>query len=315
MSTSNFKIFSGSSYSALAEEIAKILGMEVSKMKLKEFSSGEMYVNLEESVRGKEVFIVQTTRTGHVNRDFMELFLMCDAARRSFADRVHVVLPYYSYARQDKIHEAREAISARLFADLLVKSGAHRIITMHLHSDQIQGFFGVPVDNLNARKMLAKEIGKKNLDNPIIVSPDAGGTKMAKSFADILGWPIAILHKTRPEHNVAEITHIVGDVVGKTPVIVDDMVDTAGSVCSAKQALLAEGSKQDIYLVTTHPVFSGPAVERLKMAQFKEVIVTNTLPLEETQRFEGLEVITIAPLIAEVIKNTIQNKSVSSLYY
>jgi ribose-phosphate pyrophosphokinase len=312
---SNFCIFSGSSYPQLAKEIADILHMEVSPATIKEFSCGEIYVNLDESVRGKEVFIVQTTRTGNVNKDFMELFLLCDAAKRSFASKVHVVLPYYSYARQDKIHAAREPISARLFADILVKSGADRIITMHLHSEQIQAFFDVPVDNLNSRKMLANIIQEKNLHDPIIVSPDAGGAKMAKRFADELNLPIAILHKTRPEHNVSEITHIVGDITNKTPIIIDDMVDTAGSVCSAKQALIDKGSLEDVYLVSTHPVFSGPAIERLKNAQFKEIIVTNTLPLLESQFIENLTQVSVAPLLAEVIKNTIENKPISNLYF
>ena len=315
MDHSNFCIFSGTSYPALAAEIAGILDMEVSEATIKEFACGEIYVNLEESVRGKEVFIVQTTRTGCVNKDFMELFLLCDAAKRSFASKVHVVLPYYSYARQDKIHAAREPISARLFADLLVKSGADRIITTHLHSEQIQAFFSVPVDNLNARRTLAKIIQEKNLHDPVIVSPDAGGAKMAKRFADEIGLPIAILHKTRPEHNVAEVTHIVGDITNKTPIIVDDMVDTAGSVCGAKQALIDKGARNEVYLVTTHPVFSGPAIERLKNADFKEIIVTNTLPLLEEQKIAGLTQISVAPLIAEVIKNTIENKSVSDLYF
>ena len=315
MDHSNFCIFSGNSYPQLAREVADILDMKVSPATIKEFSCGEIYVNLDESVRGKEVFIVQTTRTGNVNKDFMELFLLCDAAKRSFASKVHVVLPYYSYARQDKIHAAREPISARLFADILVKSGADRIITMHLHSEQIQAFFDVPVDNLNSRKMLANIIREKKIHDPIIVSPDAGGAKMAKRFADELDLPIAILHKTRPEHNVSEITHIVGDITNKTPIIIDDMVDTAGSVCSAKQALIDKGSLDDVYLVTTHPVFSGPAVERLKNAQFKEIIVTNSLPLAEDQLIENLTQVSVAPLLAEVIKNTIENKSVSNLYF
>ncbi|MBT4936963.1 ribose-phosphate diphosphokinase, partial [Candidatus Peregrinibacteria bacterium] len=195
------------------------------------------------------------------------------------------------------------------------KSGADRIITTHLHSEQIQAFFSVPVDNLNARRALAKIIQQKNLIDPVIVSPDAGGAKMAKRFADEIGLPIAILHKTRPEHNVAEVTHIVGDIANKTPIIVDDMVDTAGSVCGAKQALIDKGARNEVYLVTTHPVFSGPAIERLKNADFKEIIVTNTLPLLEEQKIEGLTQISVAPLLAEVIKNTIENKSVSDLYF
>ena len=315
MSNSNYKIFAGSSHPELAKEISDILGMELGKVSIKEFSCGEIYVNYEETVRGKEVFIVQTTRTYDMNRDFMELFLMCDAAKRSFASRVHVILPHYSYARQDKIHASRESVSARLMADLLVKSGVDRVITMHLHSDQTQGFFSVPVDNLNARKMLTDIIKQKNLKDPVIVSPDAGGAKMAKKFADELDCPMAIMHKSRPDHNVAEITHVIGEVAGKTPIIIDDMVDTAGSICGAKHALVEQGARDEVYMVTTHPIFSGPAVERIKNAKFKEVICTNTLPLTAEQQFEGLNQVSIAPLMAEVVKNTIENKSVSSLYY
>jgi len=313
--TSDFRIISGTSNPEFAEEIANILGTKLSKVTIKEFSCGEIYVNLDETVREKEVFIIQTTRTNYMNRDLMELFILCDAAKRSFAKRVHVVIPYYSYARQDKLHAPRESISAKLMADLLTTSGAEQIITINLHTDQIMAFFDIPVDNLNARKLLAQIIKEKNISDPIIVSPDAGGAKMAKSFADELGYPLAILHKTRPEHNVSEVTHVIGNVKGKTPIIFDDMIDTAGSVCGAKRALIESGSNTDVYLVSTHPVFSGPAVERLSEAKFKEVIVTNSLPLKSEQKFEGLIQVTIAPLIAEVIKNTIEKKSVSSLYF
>lgn len=245
----------------------------------------------------------------------MELFLLCEAAKNSFAARINVVIPYFSYARQDKIHSSREPISARLMSDLLVKSGADNIITMNLHSDQIQGFFDVPVDNLNARKIFAKAIREKNLKDPVVVSPDVGGSKMAKKFADELGYPLAILHKTRPEHNVSQITHVIGDVKGKTPIFIDDMVDTAGSVCNAKKAIVEQGARDEVYLVSTHPVFSGPAIERLKEANFKEIIVTNSLPLSEEQMFGKITQISVAPLIAEVIKNSMQHKSVSTLYF
>jgi len=249
-----------------------------------------------------------------MNEDFMELFILCDAIKRSFAKRIHVVMPYFSYARQDKIHQSRESISARLMASLLEKSGVNRVITVHLHSEQIQGFFSIPVDNINAKKIFAKVIKKKNIQNPIIVSPDTGGAKNAKKIADELGFPLAILHKTRPGHNVSEVTHVIGDIANKTPIIFDDMIDTGGSVCEAKNALVNNGANDEVYLVATHPVFSGPAIERIKNAGFKEIIVTNTLPLLDNS-INCLTTLTIAPLIAEVIKNTMENKSVSSLYF
>ena len=314
MNTSNIRIVSGNSYPDFAKEISDNLNIPLTLATIKKFSCGETYVNLEESVRGKEVFIVQTTRTNMMNEDFMELFILCDAIKRSFAKRIHVVMPYFSYARQDKIHQSRESISARLMASLLEKSGVNRVITVHLHSEQIQGFFSIPVDNINAKKIFAKVIKKKNIQNPIIVSPDTGGAKNAKKIADELGFPLAILHKTRPGHNVSEVTHVIGDIANKTPIIFDDMIDTGGSVCEAKNALVNNGANDEVYLVATHPVFSGPAIERIKNAGFKEIIVTNTLPLLDNS-INCLTTLTIAPLIAEVIKNTMENKSVSSLYF
>ncbi len=311
----NYCLIAWTSHPELAQEIANNLWKELSKVTIKKFSCGEIYVNYEETVRGKDVFIIQTTRTGLANDDFVELFLLCDAAKRSFAARVHVIIPYYSYSRQDKIHASRESVSSKLMADLLVKSWADRVITMHLHSDQTMAFFDVPVDNLNARKILIKEIQDRNLKNPVIVSPDAGGAKMAKKIADDLWYPLAIMHKTRPQHNVSEINHVIWDIKGKTPIIVDDMIDTAWSVCGAKKALIDNDSLEDVYLVATHPIFSGPAIERFKNTWFKEVLVTNTLPLSAEQQFEWLTQISVAPLISNVIKHTMDQTSVSKLYF
>ena len=315
MSKTNFKIFAGNAHPALAKEITDLIKMELSALTIKKFACGEIYVNIEESVRGKEVFLIHTTRGGSVNEDYMELFLMCDAMRRSFAKKVHVVLPHFGYARQDKLHEARETISAKLIADLLVTSGAEHLITMHLHSDQNQAFFNVPVDNLNPRNMFAEYIQKKGIKNGVIVSPDAGGAKSAKKLADKLGFSIAILHKTRPGHNISEITHIVGDVKGKTPIIYDDMVDTAGSVCNAKEVLIRGGSNPDVYMMSTHPILSDPATERFKKAQFKEVIFTNSIPIPEEKKFPGLKILSIAPLLSAVMEGVIQEKSITPLYF
>jgi len=307
-----FKIFAGSSHPDLAQRIAQGLNKDLSPITIKHFACGETYVKFDESFRGQDVFLVQTCRTGHMNDDMMELFLMIDAARQSFARKIHVIMPYFAYSRQDKIHEAREGISAKLFADLIVKAGADHVITLHLHSDQTQGFFDVPVDNLNPRRIFVDYFAAKNLENAVVVSPDAGGAKMAKKFADELGVPMCILHKQRPEHNVSEVSHVIGDVKGKTPIIVDDMIDTAGSVVAAKAALLAAGANDEVYLCATHPIFSGPAIERLSGANFKEIVCTDSLPVDTPPT--NFKAINMDKLLSGVIKNVIEQKSVSQLY-
>ncbi len=308
-----FKIFAGSSHPELSEKIAKALGTELSPIKITRFACGETYIKYEESFRGQDVFIIQTCRTGSMNDDLMELFLMIDVARQSFANRIHVIMPYFAYSRQDKIHDAREGISAKLFADLIVKSGADHVITLHLHSDQTQGFFDVPVDNLNPRRLFVDYFKSKNLENAIVVSPDAGGAKTAKKFADELGVGLAILHKQRPGHNQAEVGHVIGDVKGKIPILVDDMIDTAGSVCAAKEALMGGGSSDEVYLCATHPIFSGPAIERLNNANFAEIVCTDSLPVENKPK--NFTAISMSDLLSGVITNVIEQKSVSQLYF
>lgn len=308
-----YKIFSGSSHSAFAQEVCQSLGVELGKMTIKHFSCGETYVKYDESFRGQDVFLVQTGRTCHMNDDLIELFMMIDAAKQSFARKVHVVIPYFPYSRQDKIHAAREGIANKLMADLIVKAGADHVIGLHLHADQSQGFFDVPMDNLNPRKIFVDYFREKNLSDAVIVSPDAGGAKMAKKFADELGIPLAIMHKHRPEHNVSEISHVIGDVVGKTPIIVDDMMDTCGSVAATKRALVENGAKDEVYVCATHPVFSGKAKENLDGAGFAEIVVTDSLPIPNKP--ENLQVISLAPLFAGVIDNVVNQKSVSGLYY
>ncbi len=307
-----FKVFAGSSHEDFAKKITKELDRDLGKTTIKQFSCGETYVKYNETFRGQDVFIVQTGRTGKMNDDLMELFLLIDAAQKSFAKHIHVVMPYFPYSRQDKIHAPREGISAKLFANLIAKAGADHLITMHLHSDQIQGFFDFPVDNLNPRKIFVDYLRAKNLKDPVIISPDAGGAKMAKKFADDLDCPLAILHKYRPEHNVSEVSHVIGDVKGRTPIIVDDMVDTAGSVCAAKPALINAGANEEIYLCATHAIFSGPAVERLTEANFAEILCSDTLPVENKPK--NFKIISVAPLFAKVIQNVADQKSVSGLY-
>ncbi len=315
MSETKYTIFSGSSHPELSKELAKALKKKPGEIKLSDFSCGEKYVVLEQTVRGQEVFILQTCRDQFVNDDYMELFLMINAAKLSFATKVHVIIPHFGYARQDKVHVPREPISAKVMADLLVTSGADHVITFELHSDQNQAFFDVPVDNVIVHRLFSDYFKKKKLKNITVVSPDAGGAKNAKRFADDLGAPIAILHKARPEHNKSVVTHVVGEVKGRTCIVYDDMIDTGGTVANAAEALRKQGANKDLYLAATHPIFSGSATKRLSKAGYKEVVVTNTIPLPKEKKFKGLKQISIAPLLANIISSVTQHKSASKWFY
>lgn len=306
------KIFAGSSHPKLAEAIAKGLDSDLGEVELKRFSGGERYVRFMESVRGKEVFLVQTA-TENTNEDLIELFLMCQAAQLSFAKSVHVVIPFFPYARQDRVAEYREPISAKLMAHLLEESGADHIMTFDMHSDQIQGFFSVPVDSLRAVELFASYIESKNIKDLVVVSPDVGGAKRAKKLSDLLGAELAIMHKTRPEHHETEIVDVVGDIEGKTCILYDDMIDTAGSLVSAKKALTERGANEDVYAAATHGIFSGKAIQRLTDAKFKEVIVTDTVP-NAPDAFPGLHIISIAPMLTNVIRNVVEGISVTNIY-
>lgn len=314
MAKDEYVLFSGSSHPELSDRVAKFLGRPLGKIERSTFSCGEKYIALEETVRGKEIFIVQTCRDQFVNEDFMELFLMCDAARLSLAEKIHVVIPHFGYARQDKIHGAREPISAKLMANLVVKSGADHVITFQLHSDQERGFFEVPVDNLTLEKTFADYFKNKKLGKVVVVAPDTGATKNAKRLAERLGAEIAILHKTRPAHNKSVVMHVIGDVKGKTCIIYDDMVDTGGTAMNARQALVDHGAKKEVYFCATHGLLSGNASKRMAMAGFKEVVLTDTIPLSKEKKFGGLVQISVAPLLAEVISRVVNKKSVSNLY-
>jgi ribose-phosphate pyrophosphokinase len=304
-------IFSGSAHPALAQNLSKELGVRLGKLLLKRFDSGECYLRFEESVRGKDVYLLQAPGR-NPDSTLFELFLMCQAAKLSFASTVHIVLPYFPYARQDRVSEPREAISAKLVAKLLEESGADHVITLNLHSDQIQGFFSVPVDVLDARPLFADYFRAKKLRNPVVVSPDIGGAKQAKKFADAMGAELAIMHKVRAAHHQAEIVEVVGDVKDRTCILYDDMVDTAGTLLTAKETLLSRGANKDIYVAATHAVFSGPAIDRLKKAKFKEVVVSDSIPSAET--FPGLNILPIAPLLAEVIQHIDKGQSVTAIY-
>ncbi|MGE4170681.1 MAG: ribose-phosphate diphosphokinase [Candidatus Margulisiibacteriota bacterium] len=313
MMQENMRFFAGSSHPELGKAIADQLGIELGKIQLSRFSCGELYARIEESIRGYEVYVLQTAAQ-EVNDNYMELFIMMDALKRSSAASINVIIPHFGYARQDKKSAPREPISSRLIADLMSSVGFDRLITMDLHADQIQGFFLQPVDHLTAMPLFVEYFAKKKLQNLVVVAPDAGRAKFAKKLSDHLGGELAFLHKTRPAHNVAEIVNVVGNVQGKTVLLVDDMVDTGGSVTSGLATLKKFGCNDEIYLATTHPVLSGPAIERFSKAGFKEVVVTDTIPLPKEKQFPGLTVLSVAPMLAEAIKRNYEHQSISSLY-
>ncbi len=304
-------LFAGSSHPALATALAKELKTSLGKVTLKHFSCGERYVRYEESIRGKEVFLLQTG--SNPNEDLMELFLMIQAAKLSFAKTVHVVLPHFPYARQDRVALPREPISAKLVASLLETAGADHVITVDMHSDQIQGFFSIPVDALDARMVLAKYFNEKKLKDLTVVAPDAGGAKRAKKFADMVGAELAVMHKHREAHHKAQILEVAGDIEGRTCIIFDDMIDTGSTLAPAREALLKRKANKDVFAAVTHPVFSGKAVENLTKAGFTELVVTDTLPLSGKD-FKGLTVLPIAPLLAEVIRSVVSGQSVTKMY-
>lgn len=305
-------LFAGSSHPALAAALSKEMNVPLAKVILKPFSCGERYVKFEETVRSQPVYILQTG-TRNPNEDLMELFLMCQAAKLSFASAVHVIIPHFPYARQDRVALPREPISAKLVAHLLEQSGADHVITLDLHSDQIQGFFSIPADVLDARPIFAEYFKQKNLQNLVVVAPDAGGAKRAKKLADLIGADLALMHKNRSAHHEAEILEVVGNIQDRTCIIFDDMIDTAGTLAAAKDALIQRGANTDVYAVATHAVFSGKAIENLSKAAFTEVIVTDSMPVDPTA-FKGLQVLTIAPLLARVISHVESGQSVTEMY-
>ncbi len=307
------KIFAGSSHPELAAEIARHLHTRLAEMTLTRFACNEIYARPEQSVRGCDTYIIQTA-TDRVNEDLMELFIIIDSLKRSFADKIHVVMPHYGYARQDRVATPREPISAKLVANLISAAGADHVITVNLHSDQEQGFFDFPVDNLSAKKLFVEYFKHKKIKDLMVVAPDTGAAKIAKRFADALGADLAILHKVRTGHNVSEVTQVIGDVASRTCLVFDDMIDTGGTVINGKEALLKKGANKDVYLAATHAVFSEPAISRLKAAKFKEVVVTNTIPVPKQKHFEGLTVLSVAPLLAKTIDNIHKQKSVSSVF-
>jgi ribose-phosphate pyrophosphokinase len=307
------KIFTGSSNPALALEIVEYLKIDLGRCVLKRFSDGEIRFYIDENVRGEDVFVIQSG-SHDANSHLMELFLMIDAFKRSSAGRITAVIPYFPYARQDWKDRPRVPISARLVADLIEKSGANRVLTMDLHSPQIQGFFGIPVDNLMASPVLASHIKTLKLDEVTVVSPDAGGVGRARVFAKRLDAPLAIIDKRRPTPNVAEVLNVIGDVDGRNVVIFDDMIDTAGTLTESAKALKNHGAKR-IFSAATHAVLSGPAVDRIGGSHLEQIFVTNTIPLTEKAAATGrFAVQTVAELFGEAIRRINEGSSVSSLF-
>ena len=302
-------LFAGNSNPELAMEIAAYLKTPLGKVELKKFADGESYVNYMESVRGRDIFILQST-CDPVNDNLMEMLIMIDAAKRAAAERITCVIPFYGYAKQDRKARDREPITAKLVAKLLQAAGADAILTMDLHADQAQGFFDITVDFLCASGPLVKYFEKKKIENLVVVSPDIGSSRRARSYAKRLGAPLAIVDKRRPKPNQSEVLHLIGDVKGKNAVIVDDEINTAGTIVNAAEAVLKHGAK-DVYTMASHAVFCGPAIERLEKSPFKEIIVTNSVPLRK--KISKVKVVSIAPLLGEAIRCLHENKSVSQL--
>jgi ribose-phosphate pyrophosphokinase len=308
-------LFSGRAYPELAQEIADLLKVEIVPTRALNYANSEIYVRFEESVRGSDAFVIQS-HAAPVNEWLMEQLIMVDALKRASAKRITVVAPFYPYARQDKKHRGREPISARLIADLFRTAGANRLMSVDLHAAQIQGFFDGPVDHLWALPVLSGYVQQKyDTAEMTVVSPDAGRVRVADMWADRLNCALAIIHKRRDPNvvNTVVVHEVVGDVSGRVCLLVDDMIDTAGTICQASEALLARGAKS-VIAAATHPVLSGPAYERLQASAFQEVIVCNTLPIPAERRFDGLTVLSIAPLIARAITEVFEDGSVTSLF-
>ncbi|MDO8444516.1 MAG: ribose-phosphate pyrophosphokinase [Deltaproteobacteria bacterium] len=307
------KLFSGNSNKQLAQEMCDALGMPLGKATVKRFSDGEVFVEIEENVRGTDVFVVQSICCPG-NDNLMELLIMIDALKRASANRITAVLPYYGYARQDRKVAPRTPITAKLVADLITTAGADRILCMDLHAGQIQGFFNIPVDHLYATPVILNYIRGHFDDDIVIVSPDAGGVERARAYAKRLDCSLAIIDKRRTAPNVAEVMNIIGDVEGKVAIMVDDMVDTAGTLTQGAKAVKDNGAKK-IYACSTHPVLSGPAITRINQSALEELVVTNTIPLsKEGAACEKIKVLSVAPILAEAIKRIYIGDSVSSLF-
>jgi ribose-phosphate pyrophosphokinase len=313
MTPDRLKVFTGNANPALAEEICQCLGMELGRAMVRLFSDGEIYLQIQENVRGTDVFVIQPTCTP-VDRHLLELLLMMDALRRSSAERITAVLPYYGYARQDRKDKPRVPISAKLVAKMLETAGADRILAVDLHAAQIQGFFDIPVDHLFSSPVMIDHFKPQNTPDLTVVSPDAGGVERARAFAKRLNAPLAIIDKRREEANVAEVMNVVGEVEGRNCLIVDDLIDTAGTLVKGTEALLEKGAIS-VSACATHAVLSGPALERIEESELKELVFTNSIPLsEEAKKSRRIKALSIAPLLARAIQSIHEETSVSILF-
>ena len=311
--TNRLRLFSGSANMTLSQQVARYLGMDIGPMIRKQFADGELYIQIEESIRGCDVYLIQPC-CNPVNDHLMELLLMIDACHRASARQITAVLPYYGYARADRKTAGREAIAAKLVANLITEAGADRVLAMDLHSAQIQGYFDIPLDHVYGSPVLLNYLKSKNLSDLVIVSPDVGGVARARAFAKKLDdAPLAIIDKRRQSHNVAEVLNLIGDVQGKTAVLVDDMIDTAGTILEGARLLRQKGARQ-VYACATHPVFSEPAISRLSSGMLEEVIVTNTIPVPADNYFSQLTVLSVANLLGEAIWRIHEDNSVSSMF-
>ena len=308
----NIQIFAANSNPGLAADIANILGVKVGESQVGKFSDGEIFVNIRETVRGQDVFVVQSTSTP-VNDNLMELLIMIDAFKRASAGRITAVIPYFGYARQDRKAKARDPISAKLVADLIATAGADRVLTMDLHAAQIQGFFNIPLDHMEGMPILSEFIERKNLEDLVIVSPDLGSVNRARKIANRLDVPIAIIDKRRPRPNVSEIMNIIGEIKDKNLLIIDDIIDTAGTLCNAANALKERGAKS-VRACATHGILSGPAVERIRESALEELIILDTIPLSDEKKLPKIKVETVAPLFAQAIQRIYADQSVSTLF-
>ena len=309
---SDYKVFTANSHPALAEEISAIMGRPLGKATVNKFSDGEISISIGETVRGVDCYIVQST-CNPVNDNLMELLIMIDAMKRASAGRVTAVIPYYGYARQDRKAKARDPITAKLVANILVAAGADRVLTMDLHAAQIQGYFDIPVDHLVGLPILVNYFKKKDIDNLVIVSPDHGSVKRTRSMAEALNCPIAIVDKRRPEPNKSEIMNIIGDISGKNCILIDDMIDTAGTIVNAANAIKKMGAKS-VYACATHAVLSGPAISRIEESAIEEIVLLNTLPIPDEKRIEKMTTLSVAPLFAEAMTRIHNHESVSKLF-
>ena len=308
----DYKIFTGNSNPAFAEEIAGIMGKPLGKSTVTKFSDGEISVNIWETVRGLDVYIIQST-CSPVNDNLMELLIMIDAMKRASAGRINAIIPYYGYARQDRKAKARDPITAKLVADLIMAAGADRVLTMDLHANQIQGYFDIPVDHLLGMPILAKYFKERHMDDLVVVSPDHGSVTRARNLAQYLNCPIAIIDKRRPEPNKSEIMNIIGNIEDKNCIIIDDMIDTAGPICNAANAIKDLGARS-VRAAATHPVLSGPAVDRIKASAIEELVLLNTVPLSEEKKLTKMTFLSAAPLFAEAMTRVFTNGSISVLF-